>query len=405
MKKSYIAMTIALMCAVFSCSKSDNDGPVEIELATKGQEFADATLDITAKLFESVEDEGNVAFSPFSVQMAMSMIAEGTDGQTRDEILDAMGISSGEIQELRSYSCELMKKLPRIGKGLVDLKIVNGVFLDGQYNFEKDFVNVLKGEYLAEAKTFSSLADLERQAKDWVEKSTDGSIKDFNVNPNNVSIITTVLNAMTFKGKWKNPFKKNLTSPTMFTSRDGSRERISIMKQQKWLTACNNRRVGFKCVYLPYKGDNYRMEVYLPDSQDKMKDMLQYLKDNNYNLTEEIDSYNVDLWLPKFETESYLELDGVLKSMGIKKAFAPDADFSNLTKDINNVYLVSSLQKTILSVDEEGTVAKTVTSVSAGGRVAIVHELEFHADHPYIYLIREISTGVCLFAGQFVEKQ
>ena len=115
-------------------------------------------------------------------------------------------------------------------------------------------------------------------------------------------------------------------------------------------------------------------------------------------------SCDVDLWLPKFETKFHIDLNGILSAMGMPSAF--DAIKANFKAMSGSALCLSFVQQdAVIKVDEEGTEAAVVSSAgmlatSAGPGDHIV----FHADHPFLYLITESSTGAVLFAGKYSGK-
>ena len=111
-------------------------------------------------------------------------------------------------------------------------------------------------------------------------------------------------------------------------------------------------------------------------------------------------SRQVDLWLPRFETKYEAELNDMLEQLGMPTAFTPAADFSGMTNQPVCIGFIK--QKAIIKVDEEGSEAAAVSSAgvfvtSPGPNPHAV----FHADHPFLYLITESSTGAVLFAGRY----
>ena len=155
----------------------------------------------------------------------------------------------------------------------------------------------------------------------------------------------------------------------------------------------------YQSVRLPYGNGAFSMTILLPEKGHSVKDITALLAKEGLSVKET--PLEVDLWLPRFETKYHIKLNDLLESMGISQAFSPfAADFSALSDTPSYVDFVQ--QDAAIKVNEEGSEAAAVTVIgmrknSIGGGPDVV----FHADHPFLYLITESSTGVILFAGQF----
>ncbi len=115
-------------------------------------------------------------------------------------------------------------------------------------------------------------------------------------------------------------------------------------------------------------------------------------------------SVETDLWLPRFETKYHIGLNDILKDMGMPRSFSPQADFKAMSDYASFVGFVQ--QDAVIKVDEEGTEAAAVTVIGmlAGTAHYEPQKVVFHADHPFLYLITETSTGAILFAGKYSGK-
>ena len=109
---------------------------------------------------------------------------------------------------------------------------------------------------------------------------------------------------------------------------------------------------------------------------------------------------DVDVWLPKFETSSSFNLKPTLKGMGISDAFVPY--IANLGKMTDHEAFIHSIQqKALIKVFEEGAEAAAITMIEIEEAFMPPPPMPFHADHPFLYLIPETSTGAVLFAGNY----
>ena len=184
-----------------------------------------------------------------------------------------------------------------------------------------------------------------------------------------------------------------------FMDENGNESTVPMMKNNGSFSYQEND--VFRAIRLPYGNGAYQMTVILPQKGKTIKETLSVLDVRQWN--ESDNSWferNVDVWLPKFETKSHVDLNKLLIEMGMPTAFdGLKADFRAMSSDALCLSLV--MQDAVIKVDEEGAEA---AAVSTGAMATSVQEpFTFHADHPFLYLITESSTGAILFAGKFTE--
>jgi len=147
---------------------------------------------------------------------------------------------------------------------------------------------------------------------------------------------------------------------------------------------------------LPYGDSGFSMIVFLPHPDINIDDLISELNQENWNLWVNSFSENtMELYLPKFKLEYDIELKNVLASLGMGIAFGGGANFSKL----GGGYIGKVLHKTFVDVNEEGTEAAAVTMV----RIDCSSTPTMCVDRPFIFAIREESTGTILFMGKIVE--
>ena len=209
-----------------------------------------------------------------------------------------------------------------------------------------------------------------------------------------------LLNALYFKSCWSLKFNKERTVSEPFTLASGAKKQTPMMKQN------GDFRYGegttFTALRIPYGNGAYSMTVLLPRNGKSTKDVAAELATTDWSvLLRKFSSYETDLWLPKFETKYGEKLNDILIDMGMAKAFDPTADFTAMSPDALCLSFVR--QDAVIKVDEEGTEAAAVTSagVIKNTSVETPKYVVFHADHPFLYIISEQSTGAILFAGRY----
>ncbi|MBO7625160.1 MAG: serpin family protein, partial [Bacteroidales bacterium] len=263
--------------------------------------------------------------------------------------------------------------------------------------FQQDMQAFYKAK--AESLDFASEESPER-INAWCNKQTKGMIPSI-INEMNPAAVSYLLNAIYFKADWADKFEESHTETAAFTTANG-RVMLPMMWQLNRFRYLKNS--VFAAVELPYSNGQWRMTVMLPKAGKTTGDVVSYLAKNGMSFLSGSEWRDVDLKLPRFETEYFTEdLIGMLKKMGISRIFNETAaEIPNMCD--GDVFISRMLQKARIRVDESGSEAAAVTE-EAACLDACEEEPEppviFHADHPFVYVIREASTGVILFVGRF----
>ena len=219
-------------------------------------------------------------------------------------------------------------------------------------------------------------------------------LDDDTFNPNAVSYL---LNAIYFKGTWMDKFNKDQTKEEPFNGKG----KVMMMQQSHKFRYADNDL--YQSVRLPYGNGAYCMTVLLPHEDKSIEDVLNSLNskswaDNNYQMRE----YIVDLKLPRFETTTDMELNKIMKALGVARAFTREAEFDEFCKTPTQIGLMKQVAK--IKLDEEGTEAAAVTVIETMKTSAAPRRperVEFHADRSFLYVITEQSTGAIFFIGAF----
>ena len=404
--KRILWITFMGLCVLlWSCKSEKNDEakaePCPIHLTEAQKEFVNGNNAFTLKFLKTINDydttDNSFIYSPLSIVYVLSMVNDAAEGTTRQELEEILGFREGGIEAINEYCKILIDSLPKVD-ARAKLHMANAVFVNGKCKLKSQFQKDMQTFYDAKAESldFSSSKSVGR-INDWCKDKTNGLIPRI-LDEMDPSAVSYLLNAIYFKANWAEKFDESETQTETFTTPNGS---IQMPLMHNSLELRYFRNEIFASVDIPYGNKMWSMTVMLPEEGKNTNDVIDYLNQNGLSFLHETGTYNVDLKLPRFETESTADdLIEVLKKMGMQRVFA-DAEIPNMCD--NNVFIGMMRQKAIIKVNETGTEAAAVTMAGAvpdcaeGPRPRAV----FYADHPFVYVIRESSTGVVLFVGKF----
>lgn len=382
--------------------------PVDVTLTDQQKNFVADNNAFTLKFLKMVNDADksgtSFVYSPLSITYVLGMVNDASEGTTRTELQHTLGFGDGEIKEVNGFCKSLIDGLPKVDTS-VQIHIANAIYVNKNYTLKKQFQQDMKGYYGAHAESldFSSPKTLDR-INGWCNSKTNGLIPRI-LNKVNPEAESYLLNAIYFKAAWTNPFKERYTETGTFTTENGP-EKMPLMQQWEEYRYMKNK--VFAAVDLPYGNKKWNMTVLLPEKGKSVSDVIDYLAKEGTSFLSHMTHRNIDLKMPRFETESTTEdLIGTLEKMGIIRAFDnSQAEIRNMCN--RDVYISYMLQKARIKVDENGSEAAAVTEVEVFCLSASDEEpvppIIFHANRPFVYLIREASSDVILFVGKFTGK-
>lgn len=357
------------------------------------------TTNFSLGLFSQVcqQTQGkNVLVSPLGAAALLNLMANGGDGNTADEIYAALSPDGYDAGELNSFYAKLNTWLPELDNTTTVTQAYS-LWMDNRFSIKDSYVDFAKSVMDADIIQADFKNPQSQQALyQWCSEHTNGRIKEIGCSLPDAQLV--LLNALYFKGTWANKFELSQTQKDTFYG--SSRISVVQMMHNKQMAgyAANEH---FTAVHLPYGNGAYFMMLVLPAENTGMMQAAQTLNHSAWNdLSARIAGRKIDLKLPKFELEGEMSLVEVLRAMGIEDAFCNEADFSKIT-DASVFFNVFS-QKSLISVDEKGTEASSVTwagmDTSAGEGNTEVLPIIFN--RPFFFLIQEKSTGVILFMGK-----
>ena len=235
---------------------------------------------------------------------------------------------------------------------------------------------------------------------DWCKRSTEGLIErlDTEINKDWVMLLA---DALYFKGQWESMFSTDQTVDGDFTDSEGNNRKVKFMEQTNNYRYLKND--SYQIVELPYGNRAYSMFVAIPEQDQTVIDCARSVIGNMDGIVKNLRSTLISLSLPRFEAEYSLDARQTLSSIGISQIFdSQNADFGRMTPI--DIYVNLIKQQSVIKVTESGTEAAAVTYagmvVSSGEDYEPPTPLVVKVNKPFLYVIRETSTGTILFAGK-----
>ena len=352
---------------------------------------------------ESFADGDNIVLSPLSISMALGMTVNGTVGDTRDEMLEALRSSGYTLDDLNEYAKTLREGLLATDPS-TELGIANSIWYRKGLPVKSDFINVNWLNYAAEVAE-SDFADPKtvNVINNWVSGHTNKRIPTV-IDQISPEMVIYLINAVYFKGIWASKFDKAKTTQKLFTAADGAVSQVPTMIQTETFGYHADETAAY--LEMLYGNGAFGMVVMLPNEGKTTDDLLKNLDSESWNtVIEAMRPCEAEVHLPRFKFEQSFNLhEKILPGMGMNLAFNPQkADFSNMAViDGQNIFISMVLHKTFIEVNEEGTEAAAVTVV--GGEATSAgpdpQPVSFIVDRPFAFAIREQSTGAILFIGK-----
>lgn len=381
MKKIMLcAASFAAVCALGSCGQPD-------AAPTEGSKtgYALSFFKAVNKVSNPAE---NIVASPYSAGVALSMLMEGAQGETKVEIDNALNGCVFGGQKLD-------------GGDSVVVKSANSVWVDDDFSVRNHYVDLLQKDYdaLVECLRFSDPATV-RAINNWCSENTNGKIDKIidDLKPGDVMVL---INALYFNAPWEEKFDPSQTSKAEFKGKSGVSEVDMMYRKGRYNYA---EYQGCQMIELPYLGSSYSMFVVLPPEGTDIGGLMPYVNEKMYEeAMDMLSPAEVRFRMPKVKMETEMMLNDVLMNMGVRTAFTGAADFRGISE--SGPLAVSQVkQKCYIDIAESGTEAAAVTSVMI--RLTSVRP-EFDVktmtvDRPYVFFIADKESSDILFVGKIV---
>ena len=349
--------------------------------------------------------DGNTFISPTSLFMALSMIYNGADGVTKAEIAKVLQNEGMDVAELNKANASLMSILDRDSKN-IQLNIANSIWLNKKFHFQTDFARNNRDYFQAKIKEIDiNDGQSPKMINNWVKKSTKDKIEKIVDSPLDANLVAILINAIYFKGNWKDEFDKQQTEERTFYLADGTTKEVPLMTlTRKWAYMENE---NFQAVSLPYGDGKMSMKVFLPKENSNLVEFKQMLTNDNWQKwSSKFREKEGKVMLPKFQLDYEVLLNEPLKRLGMTTAFDKGANFTKMIKENDPIWISKVKQKTFIDVNERGTEAAGATSVEMVTESATMDQ-PFHMEvnRPFFIVITDDDTGMILFMGSISNPQ
>ena len=373
-----------------------------LALRSQGTAQPAAFLGFTEQTAQLLSGEKNTVVSPANLYLALAMLSETTDGESRAQLLSLLGLDdTAAAQSAGNY----------IWRSLYDetTQLASSVWLNETVPYSEAALDTLAQQYLAS--TYSAPMGTEktnRAIAEWINENTGGLLTDaansVETKPETVMLLLTTLY---FKDRWSEEFWENATKQDTFAAADGTEQTADFMHLTQD-RAAYLRGENYTVAQLGFQGGQ-TMRFLLPDEGTALASLLSGGKAVSglmaYDTGAELSSAKIHWSVPKFDVDSDLELTDALKALGVADVFdSQKADFSPLIDEENfdeSVAVTQVQHAARVKIDEKGCEAAAFTAIMADATSAMPEELpeiEMDLNRPFVFCITGVE-GLPLFIG------
>ena len=396
-------VTLLAVIVLVSCGKADYD-PQEVVpgLGTKSSSeitlaMNDFSFDLLHQCYQSGRD---LALSPMSLSMALSMAADGAQGKTLSEMMKVLGFSGFKQKDLDEYNRQLLLHLKNVDPE-VTFASANSMWLQEGFTPKAAYVEQVVNYYSSVVKSIN-FYDKENALKEingWCSERTDGMVPQFLKDNKNQAPVMMLLNALFLEAKWAKI--EGCPPPSLhylkFKEESGKSSYVNSLFNYMPVLYSEDKEAQMIRLFL---GDGaYALTLLLPKEDVKLNDFQKSLNAKKWmNYVSGLKETLGKIAFPMMEIDFDASMRDFLKYMGMKEALSPLADFT-LISDAG-LFIEEVRQSVKVTVNTEGVKAAAISSVYFG-ETGMPKEIDclFAADHPFIFAIEETKSGAILFIG------
>ena len=412
-----------LVVFMTSCSESENEPNKEVrymmprtekvqltykqkEMVKNHNAFAFELLRAAYDLQQSGKDKDkSFCLSPMGATYLLGMAGSGAAGETRKQIVDALGMSTASAKDINDLCRTIIKDAPGTDKQ-VTLETANALYANKDIALKEQFCKDMNTYYEADARSldFSDPGSLDI-INNWMKEKTDGKITNA-LDWLDVVATAYLANATYFKPTWTKHFDKENTKTEAFNMEDGTTRQVQMMNNVARVRAYSANKISSTMICLPFgSGTAWNMYVITPAARGGTLDKL--VTNLDTEAWEELMSkgFNgeMEIKIPKFSTTYMADIDKAMRKMGVTRVFTMSAELKGMSHN-EVAYIRQMTQKSRIDVDEDN--AKTIATENGIEEPEISDDdiqlkSYFYADRPFVYLICENSTNAVFFAGVY----
>jgi serpin B len=385
----------AVALCLLSCQSSSALPAVQRELEEANTTFSFNLL----KQLVKEQPKANVFISPYSASTALQMVGTGAAGSTLTEMQKALDTTDLTEAAVEQGNKDLVAIINAKNTNFI-LTTANAIwYMKGMpivpaflENNQKYFGATVDGLNLSAPSTIPLI-------NNWASEETAGKITNI-VSSIPADARMILANAVYFLGSWESPFDTNLTADRSFYLQGGGQSTIPMMQQTGPFPYCETN--GYQAIELPYKGGDLAMYVFLPGPNSTLGDLLSTMNAESWQqaINNDFMFDKGTIILPKFHISYANSLIPALEALGMKTAFTWEANFSKMSS-LKPLYIGAVQQQAVVDVDELGTEAAAVTTITVVTTVAPYYPNPFQmiVNRPFLFFIVDRPSSTILFSG------
>lgn len=401
-----LSLGLAVLAGCDAFGQEPPTDPVAITLSPEAEAAVAQSNDFGVRLFDltAADRNENLMLSPLSASVALTMLLNGSDGDTYTQIRDMLGYTPDQDLDAINAGYQSLRRQLLEADPQVQLALANAVFYRDTFgpSIQPTFLEAMRTSFDAQIDglDFGSPEAL-ATINGWASDNTNGKIPKV-LDELSPDLVMLLMNALYFKGDWTTQFKEDNTTARDFTLSDRTVAQVQTMNGD--IEARYHEAEGYTAVELPYGRRNFSMIVAVPDAP--LGEFVDELATGGWaELTTALGTEDtwrtVTVSLPRFKFENDERLNEPLQTLGMVDAFDSRA---NLTRIANGLLVDFVKQNTFVEVNEEGTEAAAVTTIGIVETSLPSYPI-FVADRPFVFAIRERTTNTLLFIGQVTDPR
>ncbi|XP_043500236.1 leukocyte elastase inhibitor-like isoform X2 [Polistes fuscatus] len=363
------------------------------------QKVANSCCFFSSNFYKILSDEldGNVVTSPLSLHTILSLLHHGSKGITSNELQTVLYQSGADVphDEIKS----LISTLNDIKD--VELQIANAIYIQNGFEIFNEFTAVSTDVFNCSLSIidFKNKLQTFNEINSWVKKTTRDKITNI-LSMDDIDEDTKVIliNAVYFKSHWLHKFDDKLTKQIFFHATKTEKKLVPMMYKQTKYVYGEIPSLDARFIEIPYLNKDITMIILLPNEIEGLQSLEQNFKweDISKASSSEVD---IALTLPRFKYEVTIDLENILRKLGLHSMFEDRADFGKLTNA--PVKISKIIQKAFIEVNEEGSeaAAATVAQIRLKRAALIDFPEEFLVNRPFLFIINHKPSKIPIFLG------